>query len=152
MQALPLECDLLSSSPYSSYCDAAVLIDLILLSETLMLLWIKSDWFGKEVKQCIWLCVIHHHVECLLKSSVSAHLRMLKYCSGEERMVVWLLLTVLPLGRGDVGMISPTSAPSQQCTLRKSRVPQYCWGVGGGGQADTRSGCWLVLVVPPVMD
>lgn len=41
---------------------------------------------------------------------------------GEERMVGWLLLTVLP-GRGEVGMLLPTSAPSQQCTFRKSRVP-----------------------------
>lgn len=130
MQLLPLGCDLLSSFPYSSYCDVGKswLIWSCCLSEILILVWIKSDWFGKEVIQCIWLCVVHHHVECLLKSSMSAHVRMLKYCSGEERMVGWLLLTVLPLGRGEVGMLSPTSAPFQQCTSRKSRVPQYCWG------------------------
>lgn len=70
--------------------------------------------------------MIHHHMECFLKSSVSAHLRILKYCSGEERMMGCLLMIVLPLGRGEVGMLVPTSAPSRQCTFRKSRVRQYC--------------------------
>lgn len=110
-----------------------VVIDLILLSFWSFNACVNKVWLVWEggFNQCIWLCVIHHHVECLLRSSVSAHLWMLKYCSGEERMVGWLLLIVLPLGRGEVGVLLPISAPSQECTFRKSRVPQYCWGVGG---------------------